>query len=90
MKEKKSNSVTNFQPESITDEVSVEFIRSVDGNSTNINGVLAKGGENVGDVNYDQRNDFLIVRLKPFSSLTEEEVAAVHVAVPGFIKEMLS
>ena len=90
MKEKKSNSVTSFQPEKITDEVSVEFTRVVDASNTTINGMLTKGGASVGDISYDKTGDFLITRIKPFSLLDADEVSAVHAAVPEFIKEMLS
>ena len=89
MKEKKSNSVTHYQPESVTDAVSVEFTRVTDAVGTTINGSLVKADMNVGDVSYDSKNDFLILRLKPCSALTDEETAAVHAAVPGYIKEML-
>lgn len=90
MKEKKSNSVTNFQPESITAEVLVEFTRVTDASNTTISGSIVKNEANVGDVSYDQKSDFLITRLKPFSSLTEDEVSAVCAGIPGYIKELLS
>lgn len=89
MKEKKSNSVTHFQPEAITADVSVEFTKITDADGTTANGKITKGGANAGDISYESRNDFLVLRLKPFSALTEDEVAAVHAAVPGYIKEIL-
>lgn len=90
MKEKATNSVTNFQAESITENISVEFTRIVDANNTTIVGSLMKDGEQVGDVSCDRKSDFLIVRMKPFSSLTEEEITTVYSSIPGFLKEMLS
>lgn len=90
MKEKATNSVTNFQAESITENISVEFTRIVEANNTTIAGSLMKDGEQVGDVSYDRKGDFQIVRIKPFSALTEDEMGKVYSSIPEYIKEMLS
>lgn len=88
MKEKKSNSVTNFEPETICDGITVELTRIVDAGKTNINGIIRKKDSSVGDLNYES-NSFLVTRLKPLSSLTEEEIAAIYAAIPVFIKELI-
>ena len=90
MKEKKSNSVTNFEAEKITDNISVEFTRVVDSGNTTISGTVKKDDQPVGDVSYDRNSNFLITRIKPYSILAREEVAAVHAAIPGYVNEMLS
>ena len=88
MKEKQSNSVTHFEPESICDGITAEFTCVVDSGKVTVNGTIRKNGKDVGDISCEN-DSFLITRLKPLPSLTEEEIAAVYAAVPEFIKELI-
>lgn len=90
MKEKRNNAVTHFEVETICNGVNVEFTRVVTGDNMTFSGVISKEDAQVGDISYAQKDDYLIVRLKPCSQLTDDEVAAIYAAMPGYAKELIN
>lgn len=89
MEKKSQNSTTNYAPEKVTEAVEINFTRIVSGGNTTISGSIRKDGSEAGTVSFESSGNYLITSLKPYSVLTDEEVAAVYHAVPGCITEML-
>ncbi len=89
MKKKAENSTVNYDPEKVTESVEITFTKVTGSGNTTINGQIRKEGAVVGSVSYDERGGFLITSLKPYASLTSEEVSAVHSSIPGYVQEML-
>lgn len=90
MEKKAENSTTNYAPEKVTEGVEINFTKIVSSGKTQISGSIRKASEEVGSVSFDTKDNYLITSLKPYSSLTAEEVKAVYDAVPRCIAEMLN
>lgn len=90
MEKKSENATTNYAPEKITETVEINFTKIVNPGKTVVSGTIRKSSEDVGSVSLDTKDNYLITSLKPYGTLTPEEVKAVYDAVPGCIAEMLN
>lgn len=90
MKKKTQNMSVRYDAEKVTANVEISFSKIAKGGNTTIVGNIKKSGSDVGSVSYDAAGNYMISQLKPFDTLTEEEVAAVHNAMPRCIAEILN
>ncbi len=90
MKKKTQNMSVGYDPEQVTTNVEISFKKTVRGSNTTIVGNIRKNGESVGSASYDALGNYMITQLKPFDVLTEEEVAAVHNALPRCFAEIMN
>lgn len=90
MEKKAENSTTNYAPETVAEGIEINFTKIVTGGNTTISGAIKKGSADVGSVSYENQGNYLITQLKPYGSLTGEEVKAVYDAIPDCINEMLN
>lgn len=90
MEKKAENSTTNYAPEKVTEAVEIHFTKIVSGGNTTVSGTIKKESADVGSVSFETTGNYLITQLKPYNSLTGEEVQSVYTAVPGCIAEMLN
>lgn len=90
MEKKTQNVSASYAPEQVTENVEITFTKMVRGNNITIVGNIKKNDDNVGSVSYDAVGNYMISQLKPFDVLTEEEVTAVHNAMPRCITEILN
>lgn len=89
MEKRTENSTTTYNPVVIAENVEIVFTKNNSAGSRTISGQISKGSENVGSVSYEDRGNYLIVSIKPYSSLTQDEVKALFLEVPTCIFEML-
>ena len=90
MKKKTERTSVSYDPVTLSETASVQFTKTVKGTGTSIYGKIIKEGTEVGQVSYDESGGYLITTIKPFSSLTKDEVAALYAEVPTCIDEMLN
>lgn len=90
MKKKTEKTSVSYDPVVISETTNVQFTKSVKSTGTAIYGKILKDGAEVGQVAYEESGGYLITTIKPFSSLTKEEVAALYAEVPACIDEMLN
>lgn len=89
MKEKTANSSKTFEPEAVTDNVSVEFTRREDSKGVAITGRVVKNDIEVGRVSYSNKDSgYFMIDLKPVDALDKEEQKALFVKVPDWIEEI--
>ena len=90
MKKKTERTSVSYDPVTLSDAASVQLTKTVKGTGTTIYGKIIKEDTEVCQVSYDESGGYLITTVKPFSSLTKEEVAALYAEVPTCIDEMLN
>lgn len=90
MKKKAERTSVNYDPVAISEAASIQFHKTVNSAGTTIYGKVTKDGAEVGNVSYDESGGYLITSVKPFGSLTKEEVAELYAQVPTCIDEMLN
>lgn len=90
MKKKSTNATVSYDPVALSKSATINFTKVVNANGTTVYGKIVKDDADAGNVSYDSKQDFLITSLKPYSRLTQDEVAAVYKNVPGCIKEILA
>ena len=90
MKKKTEKTSVSYDPVVISETTNVQFTKSVKSTGTTIYGKILKDGAEVGQVSYEESGGYLITNIKPFSSLTKEEVAALYAEVPACVDEMLN
>lgn len=90
MKKKTEKTSVSYDPVVISETTNVQFTKSVKSTGTAIYGKILKDGAEVGQVAYEESGGYLITTIKPFSSLTKEEVAALYAEVPACVDEMLN
>lgn len=89
MEKRSENSTTTYSPVVISEDVEIVFTKSTTTGNRTISGQINRGAENAGSVSYEDRGNYLIVSIKPYSSLSPDEVKAVFAEVPSCIAEML-
>lgn len=89
MKKTAENATVNYEPEQVINEVNIKFTKTVSGDKRCIYGKICKGGDEVGSITLDVRNDYYITSFKPASALTSEEQGAVLAKVHGCVAEIL-
>lgn len=90
MKKKTERTSVSYDPVVISEVASVHFTKSVKQTGTSIYGKILKDGAEVGQVSYEESGGYLITSVKPFSSLTKEEVSELYAQVPACIDEILN
>lgn len=90
MKKKTANSTVNYDPEVINESTAIHFTKVTNANGNTLYGKIIKDDAEVGNVSYDEKGGYLITSLKPYASLTGEEVDAIYAKVPGCVREALS
>lgn len=90
MKKQKSQAVVNYEPVSLSDAAKVSFTRTTDAAGTVIYGKIVKDGAEVGNVAYSSKAGYMNTSLKPYDSLTSDEVKSLYDQVPDCIAEILS
>lgn len=90
MKKKSSNAQVNYDAVSLSDSAAVHFTKTITAAGTTVYAKIVKGGAEVGNVSYSSKGCYLNTVLKPYDSLTAEEVKALYDQVPDCISEILS
>jgi hypothetical protein len=88
MKKKGEVSTVNYDPEQVTENISVQFTKMVKGEQVTISGNIAKDGTDIGSVASDTQGDYLVLRLRPASQLTAEEREQTISKVLSCMKEL--
>ena len=89
MKEKSANSSKTFEPEVVTDSVSVEFSRREDSKGVAITGRVVKKDIEVGKISYSNKDSgYFVIDLKPVDALNKEEQKALFAKIPDWIEEL--
>ena len=88
MKAKTMNATVSYDPEVISDVTNINFTKVTNASGTTIYGKIEKNGVEVGNVSYEDKGDYLITSIKPFSNLTADEVSGIYTAVPRCISEI--
>lgn len=90
MKKKTANSTVNYDPEVVSENTSVHFTRVTNAAGSTVYGKILKDDAEVGNVSYDSKGNYLIVSLKPYSSLTKEEVNTILSTANNCVCEALT
>lgn len=90
MKKNSENLSVSFDPVVLSENVKITFNRVTNAKGTTVYGKILKNGAEVGNVAYDSAGGYMNTCLKPFSSLTKEEVVAVYAVIPECVYEALS
>lgn len=90
MKKKTANSTVNYDPEVVSEQTSIHFTRVTNTAGRTLYGKIIKDDAEVGNVSYDEKGGYLITSLKPYASLTADEVDAIYMKVPGCVREALA
>lgn len=90
MKKQKTNATVTYEPVEVSKDVKISFQRAVTQKGTSIYGRIRKEDVEVGSVSYDSQGDYLIVQLKPYSLMEQEETAAVMEQAHKCVAEILN
>lgn len=90
MKAKSTNATVAFEPEAVSENVSIFFVKATKPSGITVTGRIKKGEAEVGSIVLTESDNYLLTSLKPFNSLTKEEVEAIYTKVPGFLAEILN
>lgn len=71
--EKKTLSSTEKFEEQISEEVKIEFAKTVNSMNVNVYGRILKCGVEVGSITYDKGGNNMTMGFKPYDALTFEE-----------------
>lgn len=80
----------SYNPETVSENVTVAFTKVTNSDGTVVSGRVTKQGKEAATVNYYGKNDSLVVSVRPLAALDGAELSALFNAVPGFINEILS
>lgn len=90
MKKKTANSTVNYDPEVVSEACAIHFTRVTNAAGRTLYGKIIKDDAEVGNVSYDEKGGYLITSLKPYASLSDDEVDTIYRKVPGCVREALS
>lgn len=90
MKKKTANSTVNYDPEVVSEVCSIHFTRVTNAAGRTLYGKIIKDDAEVGSISYDEKGGYLITSLKPYASLTSDEVDTIYGKVPVCVREALS
>ena len=90
MKKKSSNAQVKYDAVALSETAFLDFVKTIDAAGTTVYGKIVKDGTEVGNVAYSSKGGYMNTCLKPFDSLTVEEVKALYDQVPDCISEILS
>ena len=80
----------SYNPETVSENVTVAFTKVTNSDGTVVSGRVPKQGKDAATVNYYGKNDSLVVSVRPLAALDGAELSALFNAIPGFINEILS
>ena len=80
----------SYNPETVSENVTVAFTKVTNSDGTVVSGRVTKQGKEAATVNYYGKNDSLVVSVRPLAALDGAELSALFNAIPGFINEILS
>lgn len=90
MKKKTANSTVNYDPEKISETTAIHFTKVTNASGTTLYGKIVKNDAEVGNVSYDEKGNYMVTSIKPYSTLTNEEVKTIYGRVPDCINEALA
>lgn len=84
--------ITTNSTEKFADKVNnldVNFRKVTSSNNVSIYAEIVQGDSQVGTFSFDKSANYMTVTIKPYSSVSKEDVAAIYSKVPEWITELI-